>query len=65
VAGLSNAVPRCVTPGRLMAFLKQRNPELDERYDGIATEYMRHGERLGLRWDYAFYQMVVETGALS
>lgn len=26
---------------------------------------MRHGETLGLRWDFAFYQMIVETGALS
>ena len=60
-----NAVPACVTPGRLMAFLKMRNPELNSRYDGIATEYMRFGELLGIRWDFAFYQMVVETGALS
>ena len=65
VAGPGNAVPQCVTPGRLMAFLKQRNPELNARYDGIATQYMRFGEQLGVRWDYAFYQMVVETGALS
>jgi hypothetical protein len=61
----SNAVPKCVTPGRLMAFLKLRNPDLDPRYDSIATHYMRQGEKLGVRWDYAFYQMVVETGALS
>jgi Mannosyl-glycoprotein endo-beta-N-acetylglucosaminidase len=65
VAGPDNAVPQCVTPGRLMVFLKQRNPQLDPRYDGIATQYMRFGEQLGVRWDYAFYQMVVETGALS
>ena len=60
-----NAVPQCVTPGRLMAFLKMRNPGLDARYDVIATQYMRFGEQLGVRWDYAFFQMVVETGALS
>jgi hypothetical protein len=60
-----NAVPACVTPGRLMAFLKMRNPELSPRYDGIATEYMRFGELLGIRWDFAFYQMIVETGSLS
>jgi len=65
VAGPDNAVPQCVTPGRLMVFLKQRNPQLNPRYDGIATQYMRFGEQLGIRWDYAFYQMVVETGALS
>ena len=61
----SNAVPACVTPGRMMAFLKLRNPKLDSRYEKIAVEYMREGERLGLRWDFAFYQMIVETGALS
>jgi hypothetical protein len=65
VVGPGNAVPQCVTPGRLMAFLKARNPELNPRYDGIATQYMRYGEQFGVRWDYAFYQMVVETGALS
>lgn len=61
----TNTVPECVTPGRMMAFLKLRNPELDSRFNGIAVDYMREGTRLGLRWDFAFYQMVVETGALS
>lgn len=61
----TNTVPECVTPGRMMAFLKLRNPELDSRFNGIAIDYMREGNRLGLRWDFAFYQMVVETGALS
>lgn len=59
-----NAVAECATPGRLMAFLKKENPKLDGRFDGVATEYMRHGEELGLRWDYAFFQMFLETGAL-
>lgn len=65
MAGPDNAVPQCVTPGRLMAYLRQRNPDLDARYDGIATLYMRLGEKLGVRWDYAFYQMIIETGSLS
>jgi hypothetical protein len=65
LASSSNAVPACVTPGRMMAFLKLRNPSLDPRYEGITVEYMRQGEQLGLRWDFAFYQMIVETGALS
>ncbi len=64
-AGGANAVPQCVTPGRLMAFLAERNPKLDPRFAGIATAYMRHGEQMGLRWDYAFYQMMLETGSLS
>lgn len=61
----SNAVPECATPGRLMAFLKNRNQGLAERYDGLATEYMRHGEDLSIRWDYAFFQMMLETGNLT
>jgi hypothetical protein len=65
LSGPSNVVPQCVTPGRLMAFLKVRNGELDKRFDGIATQYMRFGEELGLRWDIAFFQMVLETGQLS
>jgi hypothetical protein len=61
----SNAVPECVTPGRLTEFLKSRNPELNPRFEGVATEYMRLGEKLGVRWDFAFYQMILETGSLK
>jgi hypothetical protein len=61
----ANRVPECATPGRMMRFLKSRNPELSTRYQEIATDYMRLGEMLGVRWDYAFYQMIIETGSLS
>jgi hypothetical protein len=61
----ANTVTSCATPGRLMAFLKARNDKLDPRFDTIATEYMRHGEDLKVRWDTAFFQMVVETGSLK
>jgi hypothetical protein len=64
-ASPSNVVPECVTPGRLTAFLRDRNPKIDPALDKIAVEYMRHGEALGMRWDYAFFQMVVETGYLK
>lgn len=60
-----NQVPACATPGRLMAYLHTRNPKADARFESVATEYMRHGEELGIRWDVAFFQMVLETGALS
>jgi hypothetical protein len=63
--GESNPVPACATPGRLMAYAKARNGNLGERFAPIATAYMRYGEELGLRWDYAFFQMLVETGNLS
>lgn len=64
-ASQSNPVPACATPGRLMALIKSRTPDLDKRYESVAAEYRRHGEELGMRWDYAFYQMIVETGGLS
>src|SRR5262249_48259736 len=60
-----NGVPECATPGRLMEYLRSRNPELNPRFDGVASEYMRQGEMLGVRWDFAFYQMILETGSLS
>ncbi len=61
----TNKVPACATPGRLMAYLHARNPKFNDRFDGVATQYMRYGEELGLRWDIAFFQMILETGALS
>ncbi len=61
----TNRVPACATPGRMLDYLKSRNPEIDARYGGIATEYMRIGEALGVRWDFAFYQMIIETGSLT
>ena len=61
----SNPMPACATPGRLMAFLKARNDKLDPRYSTIAADYMRHGQALDVRWDFAFFQMMLETGNLS
>jgi hypothetical protein len=61
----SNRVPECATPGRLIAYIRERNPKLDARYDGIAGDYMRHGEARHIRWDYAFFQMLLETGYLT
>jgi Mannosyl-glycoprotein endo-beta-N-acetylglucosaminidase len=61
----SNPVPACVSPARLMEFLKAQNPKVDPMYDGIAKLYKEHGEKYGVRWDYAFYQMSIETGYLA
>lgn len=60
-----NVVPRCVTPKRLMAFVKTRNANLDPRFADIANYYKKHGEIWRVRWDYAFFQMVVETNFLT
>lgn len=59
------SVPACVTPARLMAHVRERNPRLDARFADIARYYKQHGEALRVRWDYAFYQMLIETNYLS
>lgn len=61
----ANKVPACVTPERMMQFLEQRNPKLSNRYSGIANLYRQHGEANGVRWDYAFFQMLLETAYLK
>lgn len=61
----SNPVPACATPGRLTAFLEQRNSALPEKFSAIAADYMRIGEELHIRWDIAFFQMLLETGNLK
>ena len=61
----TSAVPQCVTPDRLMQYLTSRNPKLDARYRDIAALYKRHGEALAIRWDYAFFQMLLETNNLT
>lgn len=60
-----NRVPRCVTPDRLMAFLRNRNPRPDPRFRDIARHYKTWGEAWKVRWDYAFFQMAIETNFLS
>ncbi len=60
-----NKVPECATPGRLSAFLDARNKTLNGRFETIAADYMRVGEELGIRWDVAFFQMLLETGNLT
>ena len=59
------AVPACVTPSRLNRHLTERTNNLDPRFRDIARYYKLHGEALRIRWDYAFYQMLLETNYLS
>lgn len=63
--GDSNRMPACVSPERLMAFLEDRNTELDPKYRDIAKWYKQWGETWRVRWDYAFFQMVIETNYLK
>ena len=60
-----NKVPACVTPEHLMTFMEGRNKALPAKFREIAADYKRHGEALHIRWDYAFYQMLVETNYLK
>ncbi len=61
----ANRVPVCVTPDKLMAFLSSKNERLDPRFKTIARFYKLHGERWRVRWDYAFFQMAIETNFLA
>lgn len=79
VADGANAVPACVTPARLMQFVEERNAAqrpartIDPRFANIAGLYQRvgacvarpPGECVGVRWDYAFFQMLIETSYLT
>ncbi len=60
-----NTLPKCISADRLMSFLKEQNDKLDPKFHTIASEYKRHGEALKIRWDYAFYQMLLETNYLK
>lgn len=48
-----------------MAFLKRRNRSVIPRFSSIASWYQLHGDRWQVRWDYAFFQMAVETNFLT
>lgn len=60
-----NRVPACVTPDNLTAFLRTRNDSLEPRFADIARWYKHWGEAWRVRWDYAFFQMAVETNFLN
>jgi len=64
-----NQVPACVTPTRLDAFLNtqisKRGFALHPRHRNIAKWYRHHGIDQRVRWDYAFFQMALETNFLS
>jgi hypothetical protein len=65
VSATTQGVPACVTPSRLMRHLMERTRDLDPSFRDIARYYKLHGDALGIRWDYAFYQMLLETNYLS
>ena len=62
--GSMNRVPACVTPDRLMAFIAARNTKLPPKFANIAWAYRELGDSARIRWDYAFFQMILETNYL-
>ncbi len=79
IASAGNEVPKCVQPDALMAFVQNTNMhrrtprEIAPRFTHIASLYQRIGQCLsrppdkcvGVRWDYAFFQMLIETNYLT
>jgi hypothetical protein len=79
IAGPGNAVPKCVQPDALMDFvqsvnMRRRTPrDIAPRFSHIASLYEKIGrcvsrppdKCVGVRWDYAFFQMLIETNYLT
>ncbi len=61
----ANRVPACVTPEKLGAFIRTRNTAPLAKFQGIGALYKKPGDAYRVRWDYAFYQMVIETNYLQ
>ena len=79
LAGTDNPVPQCVRPAALMDFVAERNAKhnpprtIDPRFTNLASLYQRIGRCVtrapepcvAVRWDYAFFQMLIETNYLT
>lgn len=67
ILGSLEDAPPNVTPENLEAFVASVNADFDPHsgpFAGIATVYRHWGNTYGIRWDYAFFQMILETGYL-
>jgi hypothetical protein len=49
----------------MMRHLRDMNDKLDPKFSNITAFYKQHGDALGVRWDYAIYQMILETNYLK
>jgi hypothetical protein len=79
IASADNPVPQCVRPAALMDFVAERNARhnpprtIDPRFTHIASLYQSIGRCVArapdkcvpVRWDYAFFQMLIETNYLT
>jgi hypothetical protein len=78
-SGPDNQVPACARSAALMAFVNDRNSaltppkQIDPRFSDLASVYQRIGSCVqkidgacqGIRWDTAFFQMLIETNYLT
>ncbi len=79
IASADNPVPKCIAPDSLMQFVEDHNTahspprSIDPRFTKIASLYQSIGQCVarppeqcvGVRWDYAFFQMLIETNYLT
>jgi hypothetical protein len=79
IASAENAVPPCVTPASLMDFVAERNAKhqpprvIESRLAHVADLCQHFGQCVArppqkcvaVRWDYAFFQMLIETNYLT
>ena len=79
IASADNPVPKCVRPAALMDFVAERNAQrqppraIEPRFANLAALYQRIGQCVArppeqcvaVRWDYAFFQMLIETNYLT
>jgi len=79
LASADNPVPQCVKPAALMDFVVERNAlrspprAIEPRFSNLAALYQRIGKCVArppekcvaVRWDYAFFQMLIETNFLT
>jgi hypothetical protein len=79
IASADNPVPKCVKPDALMDFVQRVNMrrshprEIAPRFEHIASLYQNIGQCVSrppdrcvpVRWDYAFFQMLIETNYLT
>jgi hypothetical protein len=79
IATTGNQVPRCVAPDALMDFVAVTNAArhmpraIEPRFSRIASLYQTIGtcvarppeQCVAVRWDYAFFQMLIETNYLT
>jgi hypothetical protein len=79
VASADNPVPKCAAPAALMDFVAERNAQhvppraIEPRFANLAALYQSIGQCVArppeqcvaVRWDYAFFQMLIETNYLT